>query len=147
MNVNRIYNVLLVEDDDIDIENVKRGFQKTNITNPLFIAKDGVEALEVLEKGIEFPLLILLDLKMPRMGGLEFLQRIRADKRWQRIPVVVLTSSKDEKDLIDAYKYNVAGYVIKPIEFGDFVEVLSKIGSYWMLCEFPTTVNNEPKKN
>lgn len=140
MNVNRIYNILLVEDDDIDVENVNRGFQKTNINNPLFVAKDGIEALEQLEKGIEFPLLILLDLKMPRMGGLEFLQRIRSDLCWQRIPVVVFTSSKDEKDLVEAYKFNVAGYVIKPIAFCDFVEVLTKIGSYWTLCEFPTTV-------
>ena len=137
MNINRVYNILLVEDDDIDIENVKRGFEKCSITNPLFVAKDGIEALEVLKKGIPFPLLIMLDLKMPRMGGLEFLQRIRSDTRWQKIPVVVLTSSKDEKDLVEAYKLNVAGYVIKPIAFSDFVEVLSKIGSYWTLCEFP----------
>lgn len=134
----KLYNILLVEDDEIDVENVKRGFERASISNKLFFAKDGIEALELLGLNIPpAPMLVLLDLKMPRMGGLEFLQTIRADERWKNLPVVVLTSSKDDKDLVQAYNYNVAGYVIKPINFGDFVDALGKIGSYWALCEFP----------
>jgi CheY-like chemotaxis protein len=133
----KAFNILLVEDDEIDVENIKRSLSKANITNPLILAGDGLEALEILQKGGIGPIVVLLDLKMPRMGGLEFLHRIRSDERWKNLPVVVLTSSKEEKDLIEAYKMNVAGYVVKPLIFADFVEAVTKIGSYWTLCELP----------
>ncbi len=132
----KAFSILLVEDDEIDVENVKRALSKANITNPLVLAGDGLEALEILQRW-NGPLVVLLDLKMPRMGGLEFLHRIRSDARWRNLPVVVLTSSKEEKDLIEAYQMNVAGYVVKPLIFADFVEAVSKIGSYWTLCEMP----------
>lgn len=133
----RIFNILLVEDDEIDIENVNRAFEKASIKNPLFIARDGVEGLAMLEKGIPNPIVVLLDIKMPRMNGLEFLKIIRSSSKWNQLPVVILTSSREEKDLVETYNLNVAGYIVKPIIFGEFVDILGKVSSYWSLCEFP----------
>lgn len=132
------YKILLIEDDEVDILNIQRGFQRANILNHLYIANDGIEALELLASGtIETPLVILLDINMPRMNGLEFLKAIKNDEKWKVVPVVVLTTSKAEQDRLTAYQSNVAGYIVKPVDFGQFVGVLGMIGAYWSLCELP----------
>ncbi|MDX2232122.1 MAG: response regulator [Leptolyngbyaceae cyanobacterium bins.349] len=140
----RIINVLLVEDDEVDIMNVRRAFKKNNITNPLFVANNGLEALEMLRgKSGELQLvpssrrIILLDLNMPRMGGLEFLQELRQDVTLRATPVIVLTTSNQDRDRIEAYNLNVAGYILKPVTFINFAEVMATLNKYWALCELP----------
>ena len=137
-------NVLLVEDDEVDIMNVKRAFKKGNVTNPLYIANNGLEALELLRgENSNSPLvptqrrLILLDLNMPRMNGIEFLHALRADPELKQTPVVVLTTSNADRDRIDAYSLNVAGYLIKPVAFAVFVELMVTLNKYWASCEMP----------
>ncbi len=135
----RMLNILLVEDDTVDVMNVRRAFEKNKILNPLYVAGDGVEALEMLRAG-KIPderRIILLDLNMPRMNGLEFLRALRADPRHGHTPVVVLTTSNAERDRIDAYNLNVAGYLLKPVTFTNFVEVMAALNKYWTLVELP----------
>ncbi|MGB3642824.1 MAG: response regulator [Rivularia sp. (in: cyanobacteria)] len=137
-------NVLLVEDDEVDVMNVKRAFKKNNIQNPLYVALDGLEALTMLRgKNGSSPQIpkkrriILLDLNMPRMGGLEFLQELRADSNLKPIPVIILTTSDEDKDRIEAYNLNVAGYLLKPVKFSQFAEAMATLNKYWSLCEIP----------
>jgi len=132
-------NILLVEDDQVDVMNVRRAFQRNRITNPLFVAGDGVEGLQVLRDGTvpSDRRLILLDLNMPRMSGIEFLREVRRDPHLQHTPVVVLTTSNDERDKIEAYNLNVAGYILKPVTFVNFVEVMAALNKYWSLVELP----------
>ena len=132
-------NILLVEDDEVDVMNVRRAFQKNNIANPLFVAGDGEEALARLRAG-EVPgerRIVLLDLNMPRMNGIEFLRELRADPELMRTTVVVLTTSNDERDKIEAYDLNVAGYLLKPVTFSNFSEVMAALNKYWTLVEMP----------
>jgi CheY-like chemotaxis protein len=132
-------NILLVEDDEVDVMNVRRAFDKNRIANPLYVAADGVEALRML-RADEVPRerrMILLDLNMPRMSGIEFLRELRADPRLGHTPVVVLTTSDDERDKINAYNLNVAGYLLKPVTFINFVEVMAALNKYWTLVELP----------
>ncbi|MBV9108034.1 MAG: response regulator [Gemmatimonadetes bacterium] len=132
-------NILLVEDDEVDVMNVRRAFQKNNIANPLFVAGDGEEALARLRSG-DVPAerrIVLLDLNMPRMNGIEFLREVRADPELARTTVVVLTTSNDERDKIDAYNLNVAGYLLKPVTFSNFCEVMATLNKYWTLVEMP----------
>lgn len=132
-------NILLVEDDQVDVMNVKRAFDRNRIANPLFVAGDGIAGLELLRSG-KIPKerrLILLDLNMPRMSGIEFLKELRADPELQFTPVVVLTTSDDERDKIDAYNLNVAGYLLKPVTFVNFVEAMAALNKYWTLVELP----------
>jgi CheY-like chemotaxis protein len=138
-----IYTILVVEDDEIDQMNIKRAFERVQIVNPLIFANDGFEALDLLNSGtLKKPLLILLDINMPRLNGLEFLHIIRNKKDWQKdIPVVILTTSNAERDRFEAYNQKVAGYIVKPVEFTSFVEAVAKIESYWSLCEFPPILN------
>ncbi len=135
-------NILLVEDDTVDVMNVQRAFKKNKITNPLYIAHNGLEALEMLRGTDDKPAvvpanrrLVLLDLNMPRMGGLEFLHALRADPTLRSTPVIVLTTSDEERDRIEAYDLNVAGYILKPVTFANFVEVVTTLNRYWTLCE------------
>lgn len=135
----RVINILLVEDDEVDIMTVKRAFAKANITNPLFVANNGIEALELLRKD-DIPSkrrLILLDVNMPKMNGIEFLRELRRDPQLQQCSVVVLTTSNEERDRIEAFKLNVAGYLLKPVTFQQFAEVMSTINKYWALMEMP----------
>ncbi|NJK49039.1 response regulator [Candidatus Gracilibacteria bacterium] len=135
-------HILLVEDDEVDVMNVKRALKKNNISNPLYIASNGLEALTMLrgEDG-HSPVvpphrrLILLDLNMPKMGGIEFLQVLRTDSDLKGIPVVVLTTSNQDRDRIEAYQLNVAGYMLKPVTFQNFVETMATLNNYWTLCE------------
>lgn len=140
----RLTNILLVEDDEVDIMNVKRAFKKANIRSPLYIARNGLEALEMLkDSGDKPPLfpkdrrLILLDLNMPKMGGIEFLRRLRANPDLKLIPVVVLTTSDRDRDLVDAYELNVAGYLLKPVSFAKFVDMMLSFTHYWETSEIP----------
>ena len=136
---NRLLNILLVEDDEVDVMNVRRAFQKNHITNPLFVASNGVEALERLRGG-EIPRdrrMVLLDLNMPQMNGIEFLRELRRDPDLHSTPVVVLTTSNDERDRIEAYNLNVAGYLLKPVTFANFCELMATLNKYWALVELP----------
>jgi CheY-like chemotaxis protein len=135
-------NILLVEDDEVDIMNVQRAFKKNNILSPLFCASNGLEALEMLRGRDGQPSvippyrrLILLDLNMPKMGGIEFLQQMRVDPVLQSIPVVILTTSDQDCDRMDAYKLNVAGYILKPVTFASFVEMMDTLNRYWTFSE------------
>lgn len=134
-----LLNILLVEDDDVDVMNVRRAFQRAHVSNPLHVASNGLEALDML-RGDAIPLdrrLVLLDLNMPRMNGIEFLRAVRADAELRSLPVVVLTTSNDERDKVDAFNLNVAGYLLKPVTFSDFVDLMAALNKYWMLVEMP----------
>ena len=137
----KMLNILLVEDDEIDVMNVRRAFKKNNIANPLHVAGNGLEALAILrDEQSTIPRdrrLILLDLNMPRMGGIEFLRELRADPELRATPVVVLTTSNDDKDRVEAYNLNVAGYILKPVTLTNFIETMATLNKYWMLSEFP----------
>lgn len=132
-------HILLVEDDQIDQMNVKRAFERNKIMNPLYIAENGLEALEMLRDGRvpDERRLILLDLNMPKMNGIEFLKSLRADPDLGHTPVVVLTTSNDEEDKVNAYDLNVAGYLLKPVTFSNFVELTAALNKYWTLVELP----------
>jgi CheY-like chemotaxis protein len=130
-------NILLVDDDEIDVMTVKRAFAKANITNKLFIATDGVQALEMLRGG-GLPAgrrLMLLDLNMPRMSGIELLREIRSDPVLHAMTVIVLTTSNEDRDRVNAYQLNVAGYLLKPVTFHAFAEVMATLNKYWTLME------------
>ena len=135
----RMLNILLVEDDEVDVMNVRRAFERNNVSNPLYVAGNGLEALEMLRDGTvpRERRLILLDLNMPKMNGIEFLQALRADPELSSAPVVVLTTSNDDQDKIDAYNLNVAGYLLKPVTFSNFCERMTTLNKYWMLVEMP----------
>ncbi len=132
-------NILLVEDDELDVLNLQRAFERSNLPGPVMVAHDGVEALEILRSDAapRDRCLVLLDLNMPRMGGLEFLQELRADPALRSLPVVVLTTSTDECDRTAAYDLNVAGYLVKPMRFPTFVEMVSTLDQYWSYVELP----------
>ena len=135
----RVLNILLVEDDAVDVMNVRRAFERNNVSNPLYVAGNGLEALELLRNGTvpKERRLILLDLNMPKMNGIEFLQALRADPEYASTPVVVLTTSNDDQDKIDAYNLNVAGYLLKPVTFSNFCERMATLDKYWTLVEMP----------
>ena len=135
----KMLNILLVEDDQVDVMNVRRAFERNKIANPLFVANNGAEALDLLRSN-QIPderRVVLLDLNMPRMNGLEFLRELRADAKLQSTVVVVLTTSNDERDKFEAYNLNVAGYLLKPVTFVNFVEVMAALNKYWTLVELP----------
>lgn len=128
--------ILLVEDDAVDQMTVKRAFRQLKIAGRLDIAANGVEALALLENGEkELPGLIILDINMPKMNGIEFLQIVKGDVRLKTIPVVVLTTSREEQDKVESFEHGVAGYIVKPIDYEDFIEVVRAIDSYWRLSE------------
>ena len=143
MEEKRIH-ILLVEDDEVDVMNVRRAFKKSNIVHPIYIAGNGLEALAILRgsariepKMPQWRRLILLDLNMPRMNGIEFLRELRMDENLRSIPVIVLTTSNEDRDKVEAYNLNVAGYILKPVTFSNFVDVMSTLNKYWMLNEIP----------
>nr|WP_250122584.1 response regulator [Chroococcidiopsis sp. CCMEE 29] len=139
---NKMINILLIEDDEVDVMNMQRAFKKNNITNPLYVAANGLEALDIL-RGQGTPTiprerrLILLDLNMPKMNGIEFLRELRLDPELKPIPVIVLTTSNEDKDKVEAYNLNVAGYILKPVTFSNFVQTMATLNKYWTLSEIP----------
>lgn len=130
--------ILLVEDDMIDAMTVKRALRELNVINPVVSVENGEEALEYLrDENNEFPGIILLDLNMPRMNGIEFLKISKNDDYLKHIPVIVLTTSLEEMDRVDTFNLGVAGYMVKPVDYKQFVEVIKAIKLYWSLSELP----------
>jgi CheY-like chemotaxis protein len=128
----------LVEDDRVDAMTVERALKDLDVTNLLVHTLDGEEALEYLTgEGNKRPCITLLDLNMPRMSGIEFLKIVKADDELKKIPVVVLTTPKNEQDVIDSFKFGVAGYIVKPINYKKFVEAMRTINIYWTVSELP----------
>ena len=142
--------ILLAEDDPDDIEITHRAFKKGNISNPLYIVRDGEEALEFLRNEGRYtdkklaprPGLILLDLNMPRVDGREVLKIVKNDSSLRRIPIIVMTTSKHEKDVLCSYDYGANTYITKPLNFNDFIEALQIVGKYWLgIAEIPNGRN------
>jgi two-component system response regulator len=143
--MNKEQVILLVEDNDDDAELTQRAFRDANIANPIVRARDGVEALDYLGRcsersakdPAELPTVVLLDLKLPRISGLEVLEKIRAGDRTKHIPVVILTSSNEEKDRMRAYDQYANSYVRKPVDYDQFVVAARQLGLYWMVLNQP----------
>jgi two-component system response regulator len=141
--------ILLVEDNPTDLELALRVFKKHRIANRIEIARDGAEALDFLfgegahagRGSIQIPKVILLDLKLPKIGGIEVLRRIKNDPRTRTIPIVVLTSSREEKDLLESYQLGINSYIVKPVDFDQFSNCLRDIGMYWLLSNAPPKIN------
>jgi len=130
--------ILLVEDDRVDAMMVKRALDELKVTNQLVHLSSGKEALGHLKNpDNEKPCLILLDLRMPQANGIEFLKRVKADERLKSIPVVVLTSSTEERDVIETFSLGIAGYILKPVDYKNFVEAMRTVALYWTLSELP----------
>jgi CheY-like chemotaxis protein len=137
--------ILLVEDNPTDAELTMRALKRKNMANQVVWVKDGEEALDFIFATGEYshrnpddlPKLILLDLRMPKVDGLEVLQRIKAEENTRKIPVVVLTSSKEDRDIVESYELGVNSYVSKPVEFDQFIDAVSTLGFYWMLINNP----------
>ncbi len=130
--------ILLVEDDEVDAMTVKRALKDLHVTNPLVLRENGEEALAYLrDPNTEKPCLILLDLNMPVMGGIEFLQEDKHDDTLKAIPVVVLTTSQEQQDKVASFNLGVAGYMAKPVAYQQFVEVMRTINAYWTISEIP----------
>jgi len=132
--------ILLAEDNPMDIELTMEAMAQYNLANQMVVVNDGVEALEYLRRTGKFegrpqghPAVILLDIKMPRMDGIEVLREVRQDPDLKLIPVVMLTSSREEQDLFETYKLGVNAYVVKPVDFKDFVEAVKQLGAFWAL--------------
>lgn len=133
--------ILLVEDSSSDEELTLRALRKHNITNRVVVARDGAEALDYLfsegkhagRDAAEVPQVVLLDLNLPKIGGIEVLRRIRADERTKLLPVVILTSSSEEKDLVGGYGSGANSYVVKPVDFTQFAEAVRQLGMYWLI--------------
>jgi two-component system, response regulator len=145
MNQTNIVEILIVEDTPEDLDLTLRSLRKAKITNHIQVARDGEEALEFIfcegpfaERKIEDgPKVILLDLKLPKIDGLEVLQRIKSDPRTRSIPVVVLTSSREQNDVVESYNLGVNSYIVKPVNFEQFSEAVQKLGLYWLLINHP----------
>ena len=137
--------ILLVEDNANDVELTLRALKKHNLANKVHVVKDGAEALDYIfannayahRRVEDYPRVILLDLKLPKLDGLEVLRRIKADERTKVIPVVVLTSSKEERDLVESYKLGANSYIVKPVDFDSFVKAVADLGLYWLLLNQP----------
>ncbi len=135
--------ILLVEDNPMDIDLTLRAFARHKLTNPILVARDGDEALQYVlqwEGGAPLPLLILLDLKLPKVDGLDVLRQIKAHPRFRTLPVVILTTSHDDRDVETAYRLGANSYIVKPVDFDRFMEVAAQLERYWL------TLNTPPRK-
>jgi CheY-like chemotaxis protein len=143
-----IVEILIVEDTPQDLELALRALKKANLTNRIHVARDGAEALEFVfcegpyagRKIEHSPKVILLDLKLPKVDGLEVLRRLKSDPRTKAIPVVMLTSSKEQNDVVESYKLGVNSYIVKPVNFEQFAKTVQDLGLYWMLLNQPPKV-------
>ena len=132
-------SVMLVEDDNVDVMTVKRAFKDLNIKNQLIITTNGEEALEYLNNNDNTtPCIILLDLNMPKMNGLEFLRTIKTDENLKKIPVVVLTTSSQQEDITESFMFGVAGYIVKSVDYIEFTQAIKTINLYWTLSKVPS---------
>jgi two-component system response regulator len=145
MSETNIVEILIVEDTEQDLELALRALRKANLTNRIQIVRDGEEALDFLfckgaytDRKIENgPKVILLDLKLPKIDGLEVLKQIKSDPRTQAMPVVVLTSSKEQNDVVESYRLGVNSYIVKPVNFEGFAKAVQELGMYWLLLNHP----------
>lgn len=145
MSESNVIELLLVEDNAQDLELVLRAFKKVNLANRIEIARDGVEALDFIfgegahagRRITDGPKIILLDLKLPKVDGLEVLKRVKGDPRTKMIPVVVLTSSKEQRDIIESYNLGVNSYIVKPVDFEGFTKAMRDLGVYWLMLNQP----------
>lgn len=142
--MNAFGRILLVEDDPKDVELTMTALEDYNLANEVIVARDGEEALDYLfcrgeykTRSRENPAVILLDLKLPKVDGLEVLQQVRADPSLKLIPIVVLTSSREEKDMVNSYKLGVNAYVVKPVEFHEFVNAIKELSVFWAIINEP----------
>ncbi len=150
MNMLNAIELLLVEDNPQDLELALRALKKANFVNQIQVARDGAEALDYIfcegehagRQIADVPKVILLDLKLPRIDGLEVLQRLKADARTRSIPVVVLTSSKEQRDVVESYHLGVNSYIVKPVNFEGFAEAVRTLGLYWLLLNQPPKLAN-----
>ena len=139
MNDN-VIEILLVEDNPDDVKLALHAFRKHNLSNAIHVVRDGAEALDYLfAPGAEAdrPKLVLLDLKLPKVDGLEVLKRIKADPQTRTLPVVVMTSSQEESDLVESYQLGANSYIVKPVDFEQFAEVVRQLGYYWLVVNRP----------
>jgi DNA-binding response OmpR family regulator len=142
--MNKLGRILLVEDDPKDVELTLTALEEYNLANEVIVARDGEEALEYLYSRGEFktrpngnPAVMLLDLKLPKVDGLEVLKQIKSEEKLRMMPVVVLTSSKEEKDMVASYKLGVSAYVVKPVDFHEFVNAIKELGVFWAVINEP----------
>ena len=141
MDPNNAVEILLVEDNPRDVDLTLRAMKKRNMANKIHVVRDGAEALDYIFARGEYihrdknhrPKVILLDLKLPKVDGLEVLRQIKADEQARMIPVVVLTSSNDERDMVESYRLGVNSYITKPVDFGKFIDSVQELGLYWLL--------------
>jgi CheY-like chemotaxis protein len=143
-NFNTAVDILLIEDNDSDAELCLRALRKHRLANNVVRVKDGAEALDLLfstgpcaNRDRLAPKVILLDLRLPKVDGLEVLQQVKADERTRNLPIVVLTSSKEDRDIVDAYNLGVNSFISKPVEFDEFVDTVGKLGFYWLVVNRP----------
>jgi len=130
---------LLIEDDDVDVMTVKRAIRDLKVTNQLVSIGDGEEAIEYLRtESTTKPCIILLDLNMPKMDGAEFLKIVKADKALKKIPIVILTTSNSDRDVIESFERGAAGYMVKSVDYEKFVETIRAIDQYWTLSKLPS---------
>ena len=130
--------IVLVEDNPDDEELTRIAFEESNLANQLVVVRDGVEALDyLLDPQHPLPQMVLLDLKLPKLNGLEVLRRLRADERTKFLPIVILTSSDEERDLLDSYGLGANSYVRKPVDFAQFVDSVRQLGLYWLVLNRP----------
>ncbi len=145
-------NILLVEDNPDDVELTLRALKQYNIRNEIIVVRDGAEALDYLfatgayadRDTTTMPTVVILDLKLPKVDGLEVLQRMRADERTKLVPVVILTSSNEEQDMVNSYKFGANSYVRKPVDFTQFVEAARQLGLYWLVINEPPPKKGRP---
>ncbi|HEX4035641.1 MAG TPA: response regulator [Solirubrobacteraceae bacterium] len=141
--------ILLVEDNPNDLELALHAFERHNVSNHIEVARDGQEALDYLQGGNgreagTLPRVILLDLKLPKVDGLQVLRTIRGDDRLKHLPVVILTSSREERDVVESYDLGVNSYIVKPVDFDKFVETVQTLGLYWLLLNEPPVTSQAP---
>ena len=132
--------ILLIEDNPMDVDLTLRAFEQRRLTNPVEVARDGEEALACIERweaGEPTPLVILLDLKLPKVDGLEVLRRLKSHEVFKTIPVVVLTSSEEDRDVETAYRLGANSYIVKPVDFDKFTQVVAEIEMYWLILNTP----------
>jgi CheY-like chemotaxis protein len=142
--MNKLGRILLVEDDPKDVELTLTALEEYNLANEVIVARDGEEALEYLYSQGKFktrssgnPAVMLLDLKLPKVDGLEVLKQVKSEEKLRMIPIVVLTSSKEEKDMVASYKLGVSAYVVKPVDFHEFVNAIKELGVFWAVINEP----------
>lgn len=131
-------DILVVEDDRVDAMTIERVFKQLGLANRIIFCTDGVEGIEYLQNECStLPAIVLLDINMPRMNGIEFLRIIRNDPEFKKLPVVILTTSGEERDKIDSFELGISGYMVKPVDYDEFVKMIQVIVQYWRLSEFP----------